>query len=472
MILRKLSLAQRLTIITVSFVVIVWAVAATEIWTMADHDLNELLDAHLAQTAALLATGEVDDGDSLEGQGDGILKTPILMHKYQSRVAFQIWHDQRLLARSTDAPNTPLADVNSRGFSNNTINGSAWRVFSAVRERHGLIHDKVYVGELISARNDILKANLRGGLAMLLTLPLLIIGIIWIVRNAVQPLRELSDSVTQRQPHALDPLPTDDVLPEVKPLVKALNGLFKRVDEQLASEQRFTADAAHELRTPIAAIRIQAQVAQGATNQEERDTALTATITGCDRATHLVEQLLQLARVEAQVNGALTLAPDDSQCDLVGVVADCVRQLTAKAAAREQKIESQTTDELVLVPINATLAIALLRNLLDNALRYSPEGARVRIQLDQATSKRGPRLTVEDSGPGMPPDARSRLGERFFRQLGTTQSGSGLGWSIVLRVARLHDLSVKADESPEMGGLRVQVTWPSEQEPTTLAYEI
>lgn len=452
------SLAQRLTAMVLGFVLVTWLVTVGVAWFVTQHELNELLDAHLAQTAALLATGEVDGDDD----DDALVQAPTLLHKYQSRVAFQIWHKGRLRARSTDAPDAPLAPAEARGLSNQRVGGASWRVYTAVREKKGRVRDVIHVGEHLSARRHVLLASLRGTLLpLLVALPLLAAGIWWAVRRALLPLRRLSATVAARRPQALQPLPEDDVVPEVRPLVRALNDLFERVREQLASERRFTADAAHELRTPIAAIRMQAQVAQGATQDAERHAALAATIAGCDRATRLVEQLLQLARLEAEVSDADAREGGHGQCDLAAVAAQQVRDLQAQADARGQHIELQVSAQALTVLMSATLAAVLLRNLIDNALRYGPDGGRVAVTLLPATAAAGVQLVVEDAGPGLADADLARLGERFFRVLGSGQSGSGLGWSIVRRLARLHGLDIGLDRSPLLGGLRVTVRWPA-----------
>ena len=452
--LRTWSLAQRLTAMVLGFVLVTWLGTVAVAWFVTQHELNELLDAHLAQTAALLATGEVDDDDA-------VVEAPTLLHKYQSRVAFQIWHKGKLHARSADAPEAPMAPAATRGLSDQRIGGARWRVFTVARLDKDRVEDVIHVGEQASARRHVLLASLRGSLLpLLVALPLLAAGIWWAVRRAVRPLRSLGASVAARHPHTLEPLPEDGVLPEVRPLVRALNGLFERVHEQLASERRFTADAAHELRTPIAGIRMQAQVAQGATQDEERRAALAATIAGCDRATRLVEQLLQLARLEADM--ADTRAPDSrrGQADLAAAAAQQVHELAAQAGRRGQQMALDRPPHAVAVPMSGPLLAVLLRNLIDNALRYGPDGGRVQVQVLAATADAGARLVVEDAGPGLSDADLQRLGERFFRVLGSGQSGSGLGWSIVQRLARLHDLDMALDRSPALGGLRVTVRWP------------
>jgi two-component system sensor histidine kinase QseC len=227
-----------------------------------------------------------------------------------------------------------------------------------------------------------------------------------------------------------------------------LNHLFERIAGLLAGERRFTADAAHELRTPIAAIRAQAQVALGATEPAERSHALQATLQGCDRATHLVQQLLTLSRLEAQdgVSGSVL--------DLAVLAQRVAAELALAAVQREQTL---WLDAPAACPVQGDEALlgVLLRNLIDNAMRYSPPGAT--IALSVRTSASGPELWVEDSGPGLSEADLARLGERFFRVLGNGADGSGLGWSIVRRVASAHRAQLHASRSPALGGLRVRL---------------
>ncbi|MFN3375991.1 MAG: ATP-binding protein [Burkholderiaceae bacterium] len=309
------------------------------------------------------------------------------------------------------------------------------------------------VGELEWFRRDVVLASVRSVLTPLaLMLPLAALGVWWAVRGAVRPLQALGASVAERTPQSLAPLPESGVPPEVLPLVQALNQLLERVARMVEAERRFTADAAHELRTPIAGIRMQAQVALGASDAADRTAALRATLAGCDRATRLVEQLLQLARLETDAKA------DIAECDMAAVASTVVAWLAPQARQRNQTVALDVAAGVPAAPVGEALAQVLLRNLLDNALRYSPDGSTVRVRIEPHASGGG-HLCVEDSGPGMPPEALDRLGERFFRVLGTGQSGSGLGWSIVQRIARLHGLGVQADTSPRLGGLRVQVRW-------------
>ena len=454
---RPLSLTRRLMAMVLGFVLAAWLVTALVAWFTTEHELSELLDAHLAQTTALLLASELDVPVENDAR-----PAPVLLRKYQSRVAFQIWRDGRLRARSTDAPEEPLAPAGVQGLSEQRLAGKRWRVFTAEQADARGSAITVHVAEQLSARRHVLLASLRGTLLpLLLVLPLLAVGVGWTVRRALRPLHALGHRVAARSPQALDALPRDGVPAEVQPLVRALNGLLARVAEQVAGERRFTADAAHELRTPIAAIRMQAQVAQGATQDEERRAALDATIAGCDRATRLVDQLLQLARLEADAVDTQPAAGRDTPTDLAAVAARLVQELSDAARARGQQIRLECPPRPVDVPMSAALAAVLLRNLLDNALRYGPDGGTVAVRLLPAQAAHGVRLCVEDAGPGLSDADLARLGERFFRVLGSGQSGSGLGWSIVRRLARLHALQLHIDRSPALGGLRVTVDWPS-----------
>jgi two-component system sensor histidine kinase QseC len=221
----------------------------------------------------------------------------------------------------------------------------------------------------------------------------------------------------------------------------------------METERRFTADAAHELRTPIAAIRAQAQVALSeATNDVVRQQALQDTLVGCDRASRVVEQLLTLARVE----GPQDVASEPFRLDQLAQ--QTLADLTPEALRRGQTLELLAPEPL-LVNGQSTLWHILLRNLIDNALRYSPDGATVRMQAQRLENGQM-EITVQDSGPGLSADNLARLGERFFRVLGTSATGSGLGWSIVRHIAALQHIDVQVGKSAELGGLQVTLRYP------------
>ncbi|MBK8739275.1 MAG: sensor histidine kinase N-terminal domain-containing protein [Betaproteobacteria bacterium] len=442
------SLQGRLLVLVLGLVAGVWAATAAMTWIDVRHELDELLDSHLAQAAALLVVQQVREIDDDDHQIDA----PSL-HRYAPKVAFQVFHEGRLALRSANAPAGPMAgagDDFQSGFRTVQIDGTAWRVFAA---RGGERDVQVYVGEQVESRSAILWAVLRSVLwPMLVALPLLGLAAWWAVHRGVAPLRSLGRTLAARRPQALEPVAVAGAPSEMTPMLDALNGLFERIATLLDSERRFTADAAHELRTPIAAIRAQAQVALAESDDALRKHALQSTLEGCDRATRLVEQLLTLSRLEA---GATSMA---TPLDLGALVRGVVAEVALRAVLKQQTIEVDAP-EPCRVAGDATLLAVLVRNLVDNAIRYSPPRAAVRVGV--AAQGAQVRLRVEDSGPGMTEQDSARLGERFFRVLGTGEGGSGLGWSIVRRIASAQGAAIHVGRSPGLGGLAVQVDWPA-----------
>ncbi|WP_184025596.1 ATP-binding protein [Paraburkholderia sp. Cpub6] len=439
------SLQGRLLVLVIGVVVGVWLITALFIWRDARGELDELLDSHLAQAAALLVvqqTQSIDDDEAID------LRVP---HPYAPKVAFQIFHEGQAVVRSANAPTEPMIPIDreiGQGFATVKIKGEAWRVFSV----HGPREDaRVYVGERIDSRTSILLAVLRGTLwPMAVALPLFALATWWAVREGVAPLKRLGRTIALRGPDDLAPVVMTQTPAEMSPVLDALNQLFERIQTVWETERRFTADAAHELRTPIAAIRTQAQVALAETDDALRQHALRATLEGCDRATRLVNQLLVLSRLESGATLELT------KVDLSALAQRVVAELAPTAITKRQSLEFNgarpcyvTGDEILLA--------ALVRNLVDNAIRYSQPGATVLIKTETDNDRAV--LSVEDSGPGIADADRPRLGERFFRVPGTAESGSGLGWSIVQRIVDLHAATVNVRRSKTLGGLEVEVWW-------------
>lgn len=427
----------------------VWLVTAAMTWFDVRHELDELLDSHLAQAAALLVVQQMRDVE----EGEPGLDTPTL-HRYSPKVAFQVFHEGRLAMRSANAPTLPMASFNGMSavgagtFMTAQIDGVTWRVFATQGAERDV---RVYVGEQVASRATILLAALRSTLwPMFLALPLLAAATGLAVHRGLAPLRVLGRALDRRPPQALDAVRVPDAPSEMVPMLGALNGLLARIAELLDAERRFTADAAHELRTPIAAIRAQAQVALAETDVGLRHHALVATLAGCDRATRLVEQLLTLSRLEAGTQAY------DTKVDLKAVAQQVVAWVAPQAIHKKQNIELVADGGCTVVG-DAMLLSVLVRNLVDNAVRYSPAQAHIRVGVKTESDRVC--LTVEDGGPGIAETDLPRLGERFFRVLGSGQEGSGLGWSIVRRVAAAHGASTRIGKSATFGGLRVEVVW-------------
>lgn len=443
---RPASLQGQLIRPVLAVVSLIWLVAAGAVWFDARHELDELLDARLAQAASLLLIQKFGDFD-----GDDIAPPPAGTEQYATALMFQVYQSGRLMLKSADAPSRPMmaGGAPAAQYATLSLAGASWRVYRAPDRTRAL---EVIVAERLDARREVLWAVLRSSLwPLAVALPLLAAATWWVVRRGTAPLRALSRAIMSRQPHALEPIADPGIPRELQPLLRSMNGLFQRIATLLDSERRFTADAAHELRTPIAAIRMQAQVAAAAAEPAARQHALGATIDGCDRATRLVEQLLTLARLEA--NGVT-----DQRClDLRQLLRQVVAELAPQSAAKQQEL-SFDADRACLVQGNELLLAILCRNLIDNAVRYSPVKASVALRL--RCDKDRFRLTIEDSGPGMAAADLLRVGERFFRVAGSGASGSGLGWSIARRIAAPHGFALCAEPSARLGGLAVGLSGP------------
>ena len=439
------SLKRRLLLALLAAVALVWLAAAAYTYFDARHEVNELLDAHLAQSASLIVAQVGHDLEEID------LEHAPRTSERARRVAFQIWERGRVLRlHSANAPQGRLSPK-EEGYSSALIDGRTWRVFSTWDARRRVL---VQVGERDEARREIatgIAANLLAPL--LVALPVLGIFVWLTIGQALRPLRRLGSEVEARQAERLDALALQDAPSEVVPLVRSLNSLFERVGRLIDNERRFTADAAHELRTPLAALKTQAQVALGASDDRARRHALDSVIAGCDRATRLVEQLLTLARLEPD-----HARPPAEACDLGALARQVIAELAPAALARNIDIELTAAEE-ASISGHPDLLSVLLRNLVDNAVRYSPAGTTVRVEV--ARAGRMVQLQVADEGPGIPPDERARIGQRFYRILGTGEAGSGLGLSIARRIAEMHGAQLAVDD-PESGrGLRVSVAFPA-----------
>ncbi|GAA4338786.1 sensor histidine kinase [Variovorax defluvii] len=452
------SLQARLVWLVLGLLVAVWSAMAAVTWFDARHEVEEILDSHLAQAAALVMAQQdgVPDGTASAERPIGPIDAPAL-HRYAYKTTIQVFRDGRLVMRSANAPAEPLVPEGgnaAREFTTVAIGGKPWRVFAVRDPAAGLA---VYVGEEGKSRNAILWAVLRSTLwPLVAALPLLMLAVWWATRRGLRPMRRLGRSLRGRGPDALDRVQVGDAPAEMVPMIDALNALFERIENLLSAERRFTADAAHELRTPIAAIRTHAQVAMNEADDGRRRRALQGMLDGCDRAARLIEQMLMLARLEADS------MPQEKAVDLRAVAQGVLAELAPRAIGRRQVLALDAEGPCV-VRGDETLLAVLLRNLVDNALRYSPPGARVDVRV--ACGDAGPGLVVEDEGPGLAEADMARLGERFFRALGTEESGSGLGLSIVRRIAAVHRMTVDIGRSSSLGGLAVRVQGRADDSP-------
>ncbi len=452
------SIRARLLAILLSATVGIWLLTALSSYLDTRHEIGEMFDAQLAQAARTMLTLSRHELDELRDVGiDGghihfIPENlgPLSGHKYEHRIAYQIWStaNGKLMIHSDRAPDTPLTDV-QHGFSDRRIRGELWRIFSLTDSQSGFT---VQIGEGYGIR-DALTGHivLRLGLPMLLALPLLGLFIWAGVGRALMPLTRLTGEVGRRAPTRLEPVEVSGAPREIAPLLAALNQLFGRLQQAFDNERRFTADAAHELRTPLAALKTQAEVALRAQDDAGRQQALRQVIRGVDRATHLVEQLLTLARLDPD-----TGLQETSGVDLCHLAAETLAELAGGATEKGIELSLDAPCHGAVQGHPASLAV-LLRNLVDNAIRYTPAGGSVAVSLQRTDDSVV--LEVVDSGPGIPADERERVFDRFFRRPGSQGNGSGLGLSIVSRIVELHQGRIELGESA-LGGLLVKVYFP------------
>lgn len=346
-------------------------------------------------------------------------------------------------------PGLPLLNRAILGYSDLTVQNERWRVYAFGNEI-----SVIQVAQPWSVREKLARESaLRVLLPLLLLMALMAVVAAWIVARAMRPLKSVTTQLEHRDIHSLAPLTAADLPTEVSPLVEELNRLLERLSAAFASQRAFVADAAHELRSPLTALSLQLQLLERARDEPDRELATTRLRAAVERATHLVSQLLTLARNEPE-----GLAPEASAAALGLLVRDAAADVQPLAQQRRMGIELETPVE-VTVRADAEALRILVRNLLDNALRYSPEGTTVQVRVFRNPQGQAV-LEVADQGPGIAPADRTRAFARFYRAPGATEGGTGLGLAIVKAIADRHGAKVELGDCVPQG-LRVQVSFPT-----------
>ncbi|MCK5665404.1 MAG: sensor histidine kinase N-terminal domain-containing protein [Thiotrichaceae bacterium] len=438
------SIRRRLLFLLLSLICGVWGIVTWCVYIDTQHEVEELFDANLAQNAHILfglLKHEMDDDDD-----DEIIELAedLIKHKYEHKLAFIIRDKKRkILIRSTTAPFFPKPRKKFHSYRNYQINGHLWRVFT-------LKYDHFYVqtGERHDIRDELISEIIFSTLSILLmALPLLAL-FIWIsVGHSFKSLQKIATDIAGRTPEQLKPLDKHKIPLEIKELVNAINNLFIQLEQAFENERRFTADAAHELRTPLAGIKIQAQVAQRAINPQQ---ALQQILIGVDRATHLVAQLLTLARMDA------TQEMHISRIDMHELISHLIIDLTEQALEKKIDLGLETTAISYVIQGNQDALYLMLRNLLDNAIRYTPENGQVTVSLENHPSSQLT-LSIIDTGPGIPLSLRKQIFKRFYRGDNQNIQGSGLGLSIAQKVAQLHNVKIQLNDGHYASGLCVRM---------------
>lgn len=413
----------------------------------AHFEIDELFDEQLRQIAvSLLITAENQSPGS-------VLPAMPLRQDGEKRFRFQVVDSEGNLR--INSPDVPYRlNMGPDGYTLHNDSEGHWREVVLSSDDGKL---KAWVAENHGYRDRLIKETVIHVLfPLLFGLPILGIWV-WIATGkGLAPLARLTRQLECRGADQLARLPDDLVLQEVAPLVSEINRLLAEVEHALQSERRFTGEAAHELRTPVAALQAQAQVALRARNGEERDHALDKLGQGLGRVARLLDQMLVLARLDPERG-----LPDPTllkHVNLGALAQEVCASLGGMALGKQLEFELLDGGEVVLWGQEDWLRI-LLRNLVDNSIRYTPSGGRVWVRL--AREATGSILVhVEDSGPGIPPESRQQVLGRFCRLDQSGQTGSGLGLSIALRIVELHGAEMVLDQS-DAGGLQVMIRFPA-----------
>jgi two-component system sensor histidine kinase QseC len=429
------SLRKQLFAILVVMASIIWFCAAAWISTTSRQELEHVLDTRMIAAAymvrSLAASGNFV---SAPDASQPVRQIPDLDGAKQM-VARERWHfcqiwstDGRLIALSSGTPRAVLS-TQPNGFSERRINGEDWRVYSIEDEKRGI---RIMVGDRLGLRGAFVR-GLVNGLLLPATLifPIFAVLIWFSLGRGLRPLHRLGTTLAMRPVGDLGPLSLAKAPDEIVPILDALNALFRKLAAVRDHERSLTAFAAHELRTPLAGVRTQVQVALAAPNKKIRDAALRQTLVAVDRTTRMVHQLLELARLDAEVT-----PPRDEWVVVGPAITDVVEELRHGCDEPEVEIDAELFETALL--INREVLYLAVRNLTENARQHTPRGGTVRWRLEAAAASA--RLLVEDDGPGIPPEELALVTERFYRGRHKVAVGSGLGLALV-------DLSLKRNEA-------------------------
>ncbi|MCF3932937.1 ATP-binding protein [Acuticoccus sp. M5D2P5] len=422
MILWPRSLRLRLFVTLVAATGLVWALGATWITMSTNAKVEQVLDARLREAANMVSS--LIDGNEVDlAAAADVVRTDFDTHRsYERQLSCQIWSlSGQLVGRSASAPEARLSDERD-GYSERIVDGARWRVYSVRNEAAGV---EVLVGDNTAFRDAIVRNMLLGlSVPMLLTLPLLA-AILWLATGrCLAPLSRLAARLEARPAEDLAPLGEAGAVSETLPVVRALNGLFARVDELRGREREFLSVAAHELRTPLSGLRTQAEIAMRAPDETTRGAALERILTSVDRSSRLLRQLLTFGEADT-----VNVAADQSVA-LRPVIAMAADEAALRLEAKGGRLVLADRLEGVTLRVSEPLLSLAARNLVENAATYAGAGGTVWVDWRDAA------LIVEDDGPGMPADERARARGRFYRGSNRKGVGSGLGLSIVEVCAR------------------------------------
>lgn len=460
------SIRSRMIFVILGVIALCWLALIPLTQSQIREQINSLMDQraeYMADALLVILEGEVKEADTAE-----MIPNPVRMagpiHHYESETPlppFQLWFAGQLRARAASTPDFKKPEVDTPMWQELTLNGEDWRILTRRKKieapRFGgeLQYGYSVVGIRLSELDALADSLVgRSSWPIFASLPILAVVVFLGIGIGLRPLRRLAEQVSRRSPNRLRAVSAEHVPGEVLPLVNSLNHLFHEVQRAFANERRFTADAAHELRTPLSALSAQAQVALRASDGLAKEEALRQIVNGVDRMTHLVSQLLTLARLDPQTE------LEGEETDLLAVTTELMADVAPIAIDKDLDYGLEASGTAV-VRADPSLLSVMIRNLLDNAVKYTPPRGEVKVSI----MDHGDRieLNIADTGPGVPREHYERVFQRFFRLHETDEYGTGLGLSIAAHIASLHkaDIEFRDRDGP---GLVVAVNFTVDQD--------
>lgn len=447
--MKKMSLRLRLII---SFLIVstcVWSAAAVISWQESRDQMDEFFDTYQLLLARQLSTADWTNltADMQKKSNRLIENVDDDGEEEDEALGFAVFNRRGEMIFNDDENGRDfIYSPEASGFVNQKIGRKKdmWRIFWLTSADKNFT---IAVGQELEFRDDAaLELVEETLLPWLVGLSVLLLAVIWMVSRELRPLRRIADELSERDSDNLHPLSLSGQASEILPLIKAINTQFSRIEQMLQRERGFISDSAHELRSPLTALKVQLEVAQLADDDAAaRHQALQKLNQGIDRSTRLVEQLLALSRLDSAAAAA-----NDEPLDWPALVNAAVNEQLPAAEEKKINVKTSTDGSAPTTCGQPLLWALLLRNLLDNAVRYSPEEAQICIELKDET------LSVTNSNTVVAAEYLPRLKERFFRPAGQKSTGSGLGLSIVERIAELHRCRVALTNDD--GNFRVTVS--------------
>jgi two-component system, OmpR family, sensor kinase len=432
------SLKKQIIVWLVVLLAVVGVLAGAISYYLARNDASALLDQQLR-----LVARSIDEGSQLASMQTGFRKENA--EEVERDFVIQVWYEDKPVRTSRPDFSLPMARLT--GFSNMTAKDGTWRVYTIVYPNR-----TVQVSQSDKVRREIAtSAAMRALIPIAGLIPLFWLLVAFVVGRILKPLETVTSAVTARDASSLDPLPLAAIPREILPLIVEMNALLSRLKEALESQRQFVSNAAHELRTPLAAMQLQIENLSQSQSPEDLKLRVDELVSGLQRASRLVNQLLRMARFEAKKQSIRT------EVDLGEIVKSCIGDFIPLAEKKRIDLGMMRDDRSVIVS-NADDLRILFNNLLDNAIRYIPEGGRIDVSLIHT----GTRAIVEvsDNGPGIHEPLLPRVFDRFFRASGQETGGSGIGLAIVKAIASRESAEIELRNRKDGNGLVAGVSFP------------